>query len=155
LITVLMQTAFIFTSYGWDFVDETINGTEDIWRLCNEGVEYPQLNWQFVSLGDFVCPDGVDGIDLGVLCEQWLFYEIPDDVAPDGGDGVVNFFDWAIFADGWGDTYDIFDLADFARQWLKTGSNYLIADIAPAPTGDEIVNFLDFAALAENWLEGL
>jgi hypothetical protein len=112
------------------------------------------LNWQF-PLSDFVCPDGVDVYDLAALCEEWLFYEIPDDVVPDGGDGIVDFLDWAIFADGWQITVDYDDLADFARQWLKTGSNYLIADIAPAPTGDEIVNFLDFAALAENWLAGV
>jgi len=50
---------------------------------------------------------------------------------------------------------DYDSLAAFIEQWLKTGSNYLNADIAPAPAGDNIVNMLDFAVLAEGWLEGL
>jgi hypothetical protein len=93
--------------------------------------------------------------DLRVLCEQWLFEELSMDVAPDGGDGTVNFLDWAIFAADWQITVDFETLADFADQWLKTGANYYIADIAPAPDGDGIVNMLDFAALANNWLVGV
>jgi hypothetical protein len=121
--TAEMQTESTFTDGGWDFVDETDNGIKDIWRLCNEGTEYPQLNWQY-PLGDFGCPDGVDGIDLGVLCEEWLLVELSSDVWPEGGDGFVNFLDWAIFADGWGVTVDYDELAGFAEQWLKSGSNY-------------------------------
>ncbi|MHC4567738.1 MAG: GLUG motif-containing protein [Planctomycetota bacterium] len=30
---------------GWDFVGETANGTEDIWRIL-EGQEYPRLQWE-------------------------------------------------------------------------------------------------------------
>ena len=149
--TAEMQDANMFISAGWDFVDEADNGVQDIWRLCNEGTEYPQLNWQY-ALGDFGCPDGVDGIDLGVLCEEWLFQELSADVWPEGGDGLVNFLDWAIFADGWPDTYDIFDLADFAGEWLGRGIR--IADIAPYG-GDGIVNVLDYAVLADNWLAGI
>jgi hypothetical protein len=108
-----------------------------------------------VFLGDFE-PDGdVDMDDLAVFVEQWLLEELSADVAPDGGDGIVNFLDWAICADGWQITVDYDDLADFADQWLKTGSSYLIADIAPAAGGDGIINVLDFAALAENWLAGM
>ncbi|MHC4396417.1 MAG: hypothetical protein ACYS1A_12255 [Planctomycetota bacterium] len=104
---------------------------------------------------DFNCDLDVDVEDLAILCEQWLFEEIPADLAPGGGDGIVNFLDWAVFAEGWQTTNDIFGLADFAEQWLKTGANYYIADIAPVPVGDKIVNMLDFAVLAENWLAGL
>jgi hypothetical protein len=150
LTTALMQSAFIFTTIGWDFVGESANGTEDFWDIC-EGMNYAKLAWQVPVLGDFSCPDGVDGIDLGVLCEEWLLEELSADVGPDGGDGFVNFLDWAFFADGWGDTYDIFDLADFAGEWLKRGVT--VADIAPYG-GDGIVNMADFAVLAENWLEG-
>jgi hypothetical protein len=32
---------------GWDFVNETINGTEDIWSI-NEGIDYPKLTWQSI-----------------------------------------------------------------------------------------------------------
>jgi hypothetical protein len=153
LTTVAMQMAIVYTSAGWDFVGETDNGVWDIWRLCNEGTEYPQLNFQFPA-GDFGCPDGVDMSDAALLCDQWLFYEIPDDVLPDGGDGIVNFFDWTVFADGWLAENDMYDLAEFVSQWLKTGQSYLITDIAPY-SGDGIVNMADFAVVADNWLAGI
>ncbi|MHC4417106.1 MAG: GLUG motif-containing protein [Planctomycetota bacterium] len=151
--TAEMQTESTFTSAGWDFVGEVINGPNDIWDIC-EGTNYPKLVWS-ISKADFVCPDGVDGIDLGLLCEEWLLEELSVDLWPQGGDGFVNFLDWAIFADGWGVTVDYDDLADFAEQWLKSGSNYLITDIAPGSDGDGITNGVDFAALADNWLAGI
>jgi hypothetical protein len=40
-----MQTAKTFLDAGWDFVDETDNGTEDIWWIL-EGKDYPRLWWQ-------------------------------------------------------------------------------------------------------------
>jgi hypothetical protein len=82
-----------------------------------------------------------------------MFEEIPADVWPEGGDGIVNFFDWAVFANQWQITADYESLADFAEQWLETGANHYIADIAPA-AGDGIVNMADFAVLANNWLAG-
>lgn len=43
--TAEMQTANTFLEAGWDFVDETANGTEDIWWI-NEGKDYPRLWWE-------------------------------------------------------------------------------------------------------------
>ncbi len=149
--TVEMQTMSTFTDAGWDFVGEVINGLNDIWAIC-DGTNYPKLSWQRPPVGDFVCPDGVEINDLAILCGQWLLEELGGDVWPEGGDGIVNFFDWAVFADQWQITVDFDDLADFAGQWLKRGVT--VADIAPTPDGDGIVNMLDFAALADNWLEG-
>ncbi|MGA2172338.1 MAG: GLUG motif-containing protein [Sedimentisphaerales bacterium] len=140
------QSSFV----GWDFVGETTNGYEDFWRLCNEGLEYPKLAWQYLP-GDIVCPDGVDISDLAELCKQWLFEEIPADLAPLGGDGTVDFADFAIFADQWGTTNDINTLLDFARQWLKVGLPHCSADI----NGDGRVDLKDLAALAGYWLTGL
>jgi hypothetical protein len=146
--TVQMHTQSTYADSGWDF-------TTPIWKMNCEGMSYPKLSWWQPVLCDFGCPDGVEMRDFAVLGAQWQLRELSTDVAPDGGDGFVNFFDWAILADGWGDTYDIFDLADFTEQWLKSGSNYLITDIAPGSDGDGITNGVDFAALAENWLAGL
>jgi len=109
---------------------------------------------QYAIAGDFNIDCGVDWQDVAILCDQWLSYEIPYDVAPDGGDGIVNFADWPAFASNWQSSYDIFDLAEFVSQWLKTGANYCIADIAPESEGDGIVNMVDFAVLAENWMAG-
>jgi hypothetical protein len=40
-----MQTAKTFLDAGWDFVGETANGPEDIWRIL-EGKDYPRLWWE-------------------------------------------------------------------------------------------------------------
>jgi len=43
--TVEMQTAATFLEAGWDFVNETANGTEDLWWIL-EGKDYPRLWWE-------------------------------------------------------------------------------------------------------------
>jgi len=43
--TAEMQTAKTFLDAGWDFVGETINGTDDIWWIL-EGQDYPRLWWE-------------------------------------------------------------------------------------------------------------
>ena len=45
LTTAEMQTAFTFLEAGWDFVDETENGPNDVWKIV-EGQTYPLLSWQ-------------------------------------------------------------------------------------------------------------
>jgi hypothetical protein len=46
--TAEMQTAGTFIDAGWDFVDETENGTEDIWCIL-EGQDYPRLWWELIE----------------------------------------------------------------------------------------------------------
>ena len=46
--TAEMQTAKTFLEAGWDFIDETANGTEDIWWIL-EGRDYPRLWWELVD----------------------------------------------------------------------------------------------------------
>ena len=45
--TLIMQTQITYTNKGWDFIDETVNGTEDIWWI-DEGNDYPRLWWEAV-----------------------------------------------------------------------------------------------------------
>ena len=45
--TAEMQTAVTFLQAGWDFVDETVNGAEDIWWIL-EGQGYPKLWWESI-----------------------------------------------------------------------------------------------------------
>ena len=45
LTTAEMQTAGTFLEAGWDFLDETENGTDDIWWIL-EGQDYPRLWWE-------------------------------------------------------------------------------------------------------------
>ena len=149
--TVNMQTQSTFTDAGWDFVGEVVNGPNDIWDIC-EGTNYPKLAWQIPLLGDFVCPDGVEIEDLDVFTQQWLLEKLSADVAVGGGDGIVDFLDWAVFANTWQNTTDLAQVLEFAQQWLQFGA--YCADIAPAG-GDNKVDMLDFAVLAGNWLAGV
>jgi len=43
--TAQMKTTHTFTNAGWDFANETANGTEDIWSI-DEGRDYPRLSSQ-------------------------------------------------------------------------------------------------------------
>ncbi|HNU31744.1 MAG TPA: protease inhibitor I42 family protein [Sedimentisphaerales bacterium] len=43
--TAEMRMARTFLDAGWDFVGETANGTEDIWKIA-EGLDYPRLWWE-------------------------------------------------------------------------------------------------------------
>lgn len=43
-----MQTASTFLEAGWDFVEETANGTKDIWWIL-EGRDYPRLWWELIE----------------------------------------------------------------------------------------------------------
>ena len=45
LTDVQMKQQSIFIS--WDFTNETTNGTNDYWRMCVDGVDYPRLTWEF------------------------------------------------------------------------------------------------------------
>jgi len=40
-----MRAARTFVDAGWDFIDETENGTDDIWWIL-EGQDYPRLWWE-------------------------------------------------------------------------------------------------------------
>lgn len=87
---------------GWDFVGEEVNGTDDIWRMCVDGINYPKLWWQYSTLGDFVCPDGVGIEDLMMLTDYWLETGLEPLAAPDAtGDGQINLDDFAITSQNW------------------------------------------------------
>jgi hypothetical protein len=133
-----------YLNASWDFIWENMNGTNDYWRMCVDEPDYPRLTWEY-SPADFVCPDGVDWKDLLIFCDQWLLEKLSADIKPDG---IVNFLDFAEFANSW--QGDAIQLSEFSSQWLK--SSAYCADIAPAG-GDGVVNFLDFAVFAENWLK--
>ena len=54
--TAEMQRERTFTDAGWDFVDETANGTEDIWWIL-EGQSYPRLWWELIEENSVVSPE--------------------------------------------------------------------------------------------------
>jgi len=102
--TAEMQTASTFLEAGWDFAGESDNGTEDIWIIC-EGTNYPRFVWQ-ISVGDFVCPDGVTRDDFIYLMEHWLDENCdPSNDFCQGTDldqsGTVDKDDLEIFFESW------------------------------------------------------
>ncbi|MBA7677785.1 hypothetical protein ES703_86049 [subsurface metagenome] len=101
--TVQMQRAGTFMDAGWDFVGEIINGTEDIWTIC-EGVDYPKLTWQFI-IGDFDGDDDADFVDFAILAARWLQSDSSFWCGGGGtdltNDGDVGFSDLKAFADNW------------------------------------------------------
>lgn len=102
--TAEMKTRSTFTDAGWDFVGETANGTEDIWRMCVNDVNYPLLWWQFNKV-DFACPDGVDFADFAELAEWWNHTDCTDNNDCDKTDmdvsGAVDIYDLKLFCDNW------------------------------------------------------
>lgn len=59
--TAAMQTPSTYLSAGWDFADETDNGTDDIWKLYHPQT-YAKLNWEIYTNG------------TGTLADPFLIY---------------------------------------------------------------------------------
>ncbi len=87
---------------GWDFIEETTNGTNDLWSICEE-TNYPRLIWQ-IPLGDYLCPDGVALEDFSLFAQYWL-----------EADERVNLIN--------DNTIDIDDLRLFCENWLAKNTN--------------------------------
>jgi hypothetical protein len=94
-----------FTNYTWDFLNESANGTNDIWRMCLDGIDYPHLSWEYSINGDFTCPDGVNIDDVLSLSQNWLNSEELDPgfsyACDPTFDGVTNLADFVILAENW------------------------------------------------------
>jgi len=67
--TAEMQTKSTFTDAGWDFVGESVNGTEDIWWIL-EGREYPRLWCEFLAFSPDPPNGAVDVIQPLIL--SWV-----------------------------------------------------------------------------------
>ena len=102
--TSRMNDVNMFLSAGWDFVDEAINGTNDIWALLPG--QYPHLAWQCPIRGDLTLPYGVEMSDLCKLAENWLQRDCSTECegADLTGNGVVDWGDYAILAQHWLET---------------------------------------------------
>lgn len=103
--TAQMNMLSTFATAGWDFTNETANGTSNYWRMCVNEVDYPRLNWQTMD-GDLACPDGVDTEDLAYFSERWLLTPCTSSNNYCGGadmdvSGSVNMNDLVIFAQHW------------------------------------------------------
>jgi len=69
LRTTEMQTLSTFLGAGWDFVDETANGTDDIWFIPEN--DYPRLTWeQTVWFPDYM---PLDPNEHGIKTFEWVY----------------------------------------------------------------------------------
>ena len=120
ITTAEMWMKSTFTDASWDFVGESVNGTEDIWCIC-EGADYPKLTWQFV-IGDFDGDDETDFVDFSILAAHWLQTNSSFWCGSGGidltDDGKVDFDDLKEFAENW--------LAE--DIWRLTEADYVIVD---------------------------
>jgi hypothetical protein len=103
--TAQMQMESTFTSFGWDFVGESVCGTEDVWSIC-EGVDYPKLAWQSI-IGDFDYDSRVGLADLAIFAASW---HGTDSSFFCGGTDLTN-----------DDNVDFDDLKELADNWLRDG----------------------------------
>jgi hypothetical protein len=96
-----MQLESTFTDAGWDFVGETVNGTNDIWTI-KEGADYPKLVWDLV---DFVGWGGVSGLDFAYFASWWDEGDCDSKDDCGGADldfsGFVDYKDLKILCDWW------------------------------------------------------
>jgi serine protease len=69
--------------YGWGVLD------------AYAALMYPR------RVGDFTGDGSADFSDLYILITHWLQNAPAEDIAPAGGDGIINFADFAVFAQGW------------------------------------------------------
>ncbi|MGA2093665.1 MAG: hypothetical protein ABSH16_09700 [Sedimentisphaerales bacterium] len=167
LTTAEMKTLSTFTSVGWDFTNETVNGTADVWRMCTDGVYYPRLSWQSLD-GDLACPDSVNFVDFTYFADRWLESDCASSNNFCGGadmdtSGAVDIADLAIFSENWlsvvwvcPDNANFVDFAYFAGQWRQTGcslSNNFCGGADMDFSGT--VDIADLAIFADNWLDGI
>lgn len=165
--TANMMLGETFINAGWDIVTSDNQPVRNVWRMCDDGIDYPCLSIEYLD-ADFACPDGIDLYDLAIFSDEWMQNLLGADV-DFNLDGQVNFSDWSILAAAWktsigsedynpivdiwpewGDgIINEYDAALFVEYWLNEGSVYLNADIEPYG-GDDDVDLVDFAAFANN-----
>jgi hypothetical protein len=70
LTTAEMQDINTYLEAGWDFIDETENGTEDIWFIRDQ--DYPCLTWELLNFSQRIEIDDVDAkIGKIIRVEGW------------------------------------------------------------------------------------
>jgi len=79
--TFEMQAASMFLNVGWDFIDETENGTENIWWILEDRT-YPRLMWESPEAASLSYPpdDATDVIHSPVLSWYSGIWAVDHDV---------------------------------------------------------------------------
>ncbi|MFC1763388.1 LamG-like jellyroll fold domain-containing protein [Planctomycetota bacterium] len=151
LTTAEMQTASTFLDAGWDFINESDNGTEDIWWI-NEGKDSPRLWWEQATIMP-LAHLSLDVNDIIRIKRGRGYNEIVAlDVTGNGNDGVLEgdiawvddpVFGTVLAFDGVNDRIVIADgdFIDFTQPfsvafWIKTDTNDIDNVILSKGNGD-------------------
>jgi len=146
-VTMKFQIEYTKSPTAWDFVGESTNGEEDIWRLCVDRSDYPRLWWEFASYGDFVCGDGVGVEDFAYLSQRWFADGCGGLLDWQGG--IVDLVELANLSENWLDGAGQDELQTLAANWLcSTPVNWYRADL----NRDGKVDVHDLAEFSRNWL---
>ena len=128
-----MQMASTFLEAGWDFVDETENGSEDVWKIA-EGLSYPQLSWQKYSGGSgtsdnpYKIATAQDLIALGESPEDYdKHFILTADIDLDPNLPGRKVFDKAVIAPDTNDTELMFQGIPFTG--IFNGNGYVISNL--------------------------
>ncbi len=136
--TAEMQSADTFLEAGWDFVDETENGTDDIWWIL-EGQDYPHLWWESISV-ILIEPHNGDTFDISsqppLLLAQVhdpkgsvirVRFDIDIEVAGGGGHGHTSV-EAQNGPHGWFYEFDWSDRGAAHGSWLIPGEYKITAE---------------------------
>lgn len=163
--TAQMQTQSTFTDYGWDFMDETVNGVFDHWKI-RDGFDYPRLRRQID--GDIAGLYGVNFVDFAMMANAWRSTPALDNwnsICDLHKNGAIDWLDLQILFENWLKRYnpadiagsygvDFVDFAVIANTWQSTrfDDNWnVLCNLYP----DYVIDWLDLQILTENWLNGL
>ncbi|MBN2183449.1 MAG: hypothetical protein JW715_16175 [Sedimentisphaerales bacterium] len=128
-----MKTAAFFLNAGWDFVDETNNGTDDTWWIL-EGQDYPQLWCEPIEDNTFVLNNLIIGGQTGDEDEE----EDQEEETTTIEVSLPTSTSSESFTEQFSSSLDVFDLSYKSVMFTPTtdGSYYalFVQDISSLPT---------------------
>ena len=131
--TAEMQTESTFTDAGWDFLGETANGSEDIWKIA-ESLGYPRLAWEKYSGGTgepndpYQIATAADLIALGETPEDYdKHFILTADIDLDPNLPGRKVFDKAVIAPDTNDKEDWFQGTPFTGVF--DGKGHMISHL--------------------------
>ena len=149
-----MKMGATFLKAGWDFVDETTNGTEDIWRIL-EGEDYPRLGWE-VPRGKYSGGNGEpndpyqiatagDLIALGETPEDYdKHFILTADIDLDPNLPAGKVFDEAVIAPDTNPNDTVSDFQDTPFTGVFDGNGFMI--LHPVIRGKDFVGLFGYLA---------
>jgi len=144
-----MRGANTFLSAGWDFIGETINGSNDVWWIL-EGKDYPRLWWQLPE-DDF---NDCNATPLWLVYKpepDWVLLEEINSRLEVSSFGPLEYTEALYISDGWWiDANQPFAFrVDFHYSKLDQGDGRIILGLKPG-IKDDITKYAQFEIGSNN-----